>query len=278
MNKRAFTLIELLVVIAIIAILAAILFPVFARARENARRASCQSNLKQLGLAIHQYIQDYDEKLPFGIITRAPAAAQVWTSQKYCDGALGGPTSTYMDCITPYVKNEQIYQCPSGAPTNLAGAASAWGNTYCGGVARNDSKSNWGYSWNPNVLYSWLWDVARFDATTGKCIVGQESTCTPTFKLTKITRTSEIVMLADHGQVDRPALPISGATGAPNYEGGNADPFATYGGGPAYTTYGTNPAWRHLETANFLFADGHVKALKWDPTRFNNMIGDVGGL
>ena len=63
-TKKAFTLIELLVVIAIIAILAAILFPVFARARENARRTSCQSNLKQIGLAMIQYGQDYDEMMP----------------------------------------------------------------------------------------------------------------------------------------------------------------------------------------------------------------------
>lgn len=62
--RRGFTLIELLVVIAIIALLAAILFPVFARARENARRASCQSNLKQIGLSVVQYTQDYDETFP----------------------------------------------------------------------------------------------------------------------------------------------------------------------------------------------------------------------
>ncbi|RYG53119.1 DUF1559 domain-containing protein, partial [bacterium] len=62
-TRKAFTLIELLVVIAIIAILAAILFPVFGRARENARRSSCQSNLKQIGLGIMQYTQDYDERI-----------------------------------------------------------------------------------------------------------------------------------------------------------------------------------------------------------------------
>src|SRR5690349_4775228 len=66
--RSGFTLIELLVVIAIIALLAAILFPVFARARENARRASCQSNLKQIGLGIMQYTQDYDDRLPVGEI------------------------------------------------------------------------------------------------------------------------------------------------------------------------------------------------------------------
>ena len=89
--RRGFTLIELLVVIAIIAILAAILFPAFARARENARRASCQSNLKQIGLGIMQYTQDYDEKLP-----------------EFNPSGLG-----WAFVIQPYLKSTQMFQCPS---------------------------------------------------------------------------------------------------------------------------------------------------------------------
>src|SRR5688500_6579567 len=82
--RNGFTLIELLVVIAIIAILAAILFPVFARARENARRSSCQSNMKQLGLGMMQYTQDYDEKLPCGVYQGVNGTnGQGWGGQVY---------------------------------------------------------------------------------------------------------------------------------------------------------------------------------------------------
>jgi len=96
-QKRGFTLIELLVVIAIIAILAAILFPVFARAREKARQTSCLSGLKQLGLASEMYTQDYDEMLPIGY--RGPTWCAVVASWK--------------QEILPYVKNAQLYVCPS---------------------------------------------------------------------------------------------------------------------------------------------------------------------
>ncbi|MCS6831475.1 MAG: DUF1559 domain-containing protein [Armatimonadota bacterium] len=106
MNKmRAFTLIELLVVIAIIAILAAILFPVFAQARDTARQSSCLSNMKQLTLGLLQYAQDYDER--FG----------AWDTNFYCAGGNNGlprdSSAFWTMAIYPYVKNDGVYQCPN---------------------------------------------------------------------------------------------------------------------------------------------------------------------
>ena len=103
-RRHAFTLIELLVVIAIIAILAAILFPVFQKVRENARRASCQSNQKQLGIAVTQYVQDSDELLP-------PYGAN------NC-----GSNGNFFNVIYPFVKATGVYKCPDDSST--------WGSSY----------------------------------------------------------------------------------------------------------------------------------------------------
>ena len=110
-HNNAFTLIELLVVIAIISILAAILFPVFARARENARRASCMSNMKQIGLAIMQYTQDYDERYPQKQVNALP----------YTSPDSNGRKSVYA-MIYPYTKSYEVVVC-TAAPDQIGGYA-----------------------------------------------------------------------------------------------------------------------------------------------------------
>jgi prepilin-type N-terminal cleavage/methylation domain-containing protein/prepilin-type processing-associated H-X9-DG protein len=128
--RRGFTLIELLVVIAIIAILAAILFPVFAKAREKARQTSCLSNVKQLSLACMQYCQDYDERFAIKGATAACGGGVAWG---------GMPLAQ----VFPYVKNTQCYQCPSSAkrawcgkstPESLALVPGSSYNVSCGMV------------------------------------------------------------------------------------------------------------------------------------------------
>jgi prepilin-type N-terminal cleavage/methylation domain-containing protein len=107
---KGFTLIELLVVVAILGILAAILFPAFAQSQGNARRAACMSNLRQIGLGLLQYVQDYDEqntKQWYGI-NSGPS-----------DAVGSGTRYKWMDAIFPYVKSEQLFNCPSQSMRSL---------------------------------------------------------------------------------------------------------------------------------------------------------------
>lgn len=121
-TPKAFTLVELLIVIAIISLLAAILFPVFTRARENARRTSCMGNLRQLGLGIMQYTQDYDEYMPLRQITLIGKDGVNTTSWSW----------RYL--VYPYIKSTQIFTCPSNplrtSNVNTDGSgANAWPGT-----------------------------------------------------------------------------------------------------------------------------------------------------
>ncbi|HVK04182.1 MAG TPA: DUF1559 domain-containing protein [Armatimonadaceae bacterium] len=114
-KRAAFTLIELLVVIAIIAILAAILFPVFAQAREKARQAACLSNQKQIGTGLMMYMQDYDEVYPMHIDCNVPASCF---------------TMNWMMMIEPYTKNRQIYICPSRSDMVYGGTNTSYYISY----------------------------------------------------------------------------------------------------------------------------------------------------
>jgi len=128
-RKPGFTLIELLVVIAIIAILAAILFPVFAQAREAARKATCQSNLKQIGTALSMYQQDYDGKFLSSGALDPTSIADGNNLIRHLQGGLA-----YL--LYPYTKNNQLFHCPSDTGANYwdrnsrraAWAAFPWGN------------------------------------------------------------------------------------------------------------------------------------------------------
>ena len=215
----AFTLIELLVVIAIIAILAAILFPVFARARENARRSSCQSNLKQIGLGFIQYTQDYDERYP-GIFQNVAGGASFDSSAD-----IPWPTA-----IQPYLKNIQVYQCPSeqtDATVNrfAKGYIDYWYNRdfHRLAVARITEPT---------------WTMINGDADGSRAAVNV-SGCLTTFSDTDLSNR------CNPGDVTNDAIPSS---------------YRLF--------YG---AERHFDGANYAFADGHVKWLKWEAYKYGNV-------
>ena len=221
--RKAFTLIELLVVIAIIALLAAILFPVFARARENARKSSCANNVKQLGLGIAQYVQDYDEQYPYG----TPR------------GGTGFRGTGWAGMIYPYVKSPQVYGCPND-PTKPSG-------------------NNYPVSYSFNGAYLGaraLADVAKSTQT----VALSESTSGWQVNVTDPaetgTRTSMIDLGDNHVYVDTGAAQqCCGNT--EHYRTGaysNGAVLQGHGGGDTDVV--------HLDGSNYLLADGHVKWYK----------------
>ncbi|CUU34615.1 MAG: DUF1559 domain-containing protein [Armatimonadetes bacterium] len=121
MRTKGFTLIELLVVIAIIAILAAILFPVFAQAREKARQTGCLSNVKQIGLGVQMYAQDYDEYVPRNAYADPP---RVLEGNHFVDCS----SPRWMDVLYPYIKNGDVFNCPSDPFSAISGTLPHEGN------------------------------------------------------------------------------------------------------------------------------------------------------
>jgi prepilin-type N-terminal cleavage/methylation domain-containing protein/prepilin-type processing-associated H-X9-DG protein len=238
--ERGFTLIELLVVISIIGLLAAILFPVFARARENGRRASCQSNLKQLGLGILQYTQDYDEKLPIG------NTSFVWSGQTYYT-ATGWGGQVY-----PYVKSAQVFTCPSDPtrPDSTGGVVSYAYNmlfSYPMGSASIQTSIPAFAATSRTVM---LFEIRH---ATAPVSVPDENASVGNTKFSPVGQGDDCQIVQNSGDYLTPSgRYIKYATGY----------MATAILSVSCDQYSDGDVGRHLNTSNFLMVDGHVKALR----------------
>jgi prepilin-type processing-associated H-X9-DG protein len=229
-----------LVVIAIIAILAAILFPVFARARENARRVSCASNLKQIGLALTQYTQDYDEKLPF--------------AEEYRYGPGAQPNTTWRVLLYPYVKSAQIYACPSNS--TQAGTKTNGGSDPANGVPSlpshyvvNDGNSSTFWCGSPGLRRSG-YSVPSGPMATIYTLAADGSPDTGTsqnfpLKISAIQSPSQLIGVCEY-------LNPNGYVASTGFLAQNIAAERSVRGIFA----------GHLGTSNYLFMDGHVKALR----------------
>jgi prepilin-type N-terminal cleavage/methylation domain-containing protein/prepilin-type processing-associated H-X9-DG protein len=239
-GKRGFTLIELLVVIAIIAILAAILFPVFAQARDKARQTGCLSNCKQLGTAIMMYVQDHDDTYPlaFGWVAGTGwlwnfmhVAPHDWPNSTHVR-VLASPVH-WVNSVQPYVKNLGVLGCPSGPEVRLPHA----------GLTYDAPKKPWAltsYTYN-GLLHSYPMAGVASPASLPMVWEGFGKARTM------------------GGAFSNPSLscPVPDAPCLYQPRANNACPGGNGGQGPMFALYGT--MFIHSHGATFLMADGHAK-------------------
>ncbi len=222
--RSGFTLIELLVVIAIIAILAAILFPVFAQAREKARQTACLSNLKQVGLAVRMYVQDYDETLP-----RTELGGDVDAAHEYLWG----------DMLQPYTKNWQMLQCPSA---NQKIVFKTGMTTY---------SEQWTYNYGINDIIAAACSSADDPACRHIGVAGQADAA--------INTPASTILIADNLPSDTDTgdgdnITLGHARHEINWQWGKRDATRLSVGGKSQDGYS-----RHSDGFVYVLADGHSK-------------------
>ena len=264
MKKNGFTLIELLIVIAIIAILAAILFPVFARARENARRSSCQSNLKQIGLGLLQYVSDNDKTMPFVSVGQVARNGSDDVYEGY----------VWKDAIYPYVKSEQLFNCPSQAITTTSTRLKPYKymepdkilpDLELRGTGNSGQGKPWFGSYAINNAYYRV-DTGNYRQTpmsnsgTYFFLSREQRIVEPakTVWVTDCDTSSQLTREWEHSRIQWHCC-------SPNAEPSVVDSFT-------WTALNEVGAI-HLETANVLWFDGHVKAMKLDELNNRNTAG-----
>jgi prepilin-type N-terminal cleavage/methylation domain-containing protein/prepilin-type processing-associated H-X9-DG protein len=272
-SRHAFTLIELLVVIAIIAILAAILFPVFAKAREKARQTSCLSNMNQIGLALMQYNQDYDEKYPSGYITG--------TVQPVNNGSNGGGLGWAGEC-SPYIKSTGVFHCPDDPTTAPNGTTP---QAYPVSYAMNEFAANetQAYFNSPavTVLATEISNVVAFIGLT------DEGTQTYPGSVTELSPVMDGWPGGAPNDLANQAKCSAAGVCTVNYSASATMGIAADATGCCDAT-GASYSSRHDTTNNhsmYLFADGHVKFVVWnqvvcngwDPTTTTNLPNTCGG-
>jgi len=257
-SKKGFTLIELLVVIAIIAILAAILFPVFARAREKARQTACLSNLKQLALGVIMYASDWDERAPGTGHPWAIYSGGPWPVDKY---------TLWQINIYPYVKNRQLYICPSDAWR----AEVAPGPPYAqvAGVPTPDEWVGQVLSYGFNVVLQLSVPVGSLSSSWYNWDGMGAGTINPKdgyggWNFTRLERPAEVLMLADAPSPVEACYQKANITQACGWASGIAD----WGECNAAFVNASAPYWsendaRHNGGNNWAFCDGHAKWVRF---------------
>lgn len=252
--KRGFTLIELLVVIAIIAILAAILFPVFARARENARRSTCTSNLKQIGIAYSQYLQDSDNRYPPTVTERnAPGSGSTDTTSPATVREYSIQVKLYpytksgnINPVLNEVRAGGIWKCPS-APDWPVAASKQWLSTDYG-----SNHNDWALT-NGNAYYNA--DTSTFNVAANHPDFGFNSQVIES----DVAYPSQFIVSGDAAR----------AAGTPSRGGMYPQPWEFDDSSTPASQQG-RPFARHFDGTNFLFGDGHVKWLKPNQTFKNS--------